>query len=141
VPAYRRAVEESALGVVTLTCAVSVDRVLRRAVRELEARGLEVFSVVDHSGEAADVGLTMPDTKLVIFGSPRAGTPLMLERPLLALDLPLKLLIWEADDAHVFLSYNDSSYLASRYQLSEQATAVLHGVEAIAHAIASTATR
>ena len=119
-------------GVVTLACAVGVDQALRRAVAELEARGLEVFAVVDHSGEAAEVGLTMPDTKLMIFGSPRAGTPLMLEHPLLALDLPLKLLIWEADDARVFVSYNDPGYLANRYQLSEPETAALRGVEVIA---------
>ena len=124
-------------GVVTLACAVGVDQALRRAVGELEARGLEVFAVVDHSGEAAEVGLTMPDTKLMIFGSPRAGTPLMLEHPLLALDLPLKLLIWEADDARVFVSYNDPGYLANRYQLSEPETAVLRGVEVIACVVVS----
>ena len=82
-------------GVVTLSGDGGVDQLLRRAVARIEALGLDVFAVIDHSGEAAEVGLTMPDTKLVLFGSPQAAAELMLAHPRIALDLPLKLLICE----------------------------------------------
>ena len=93
--------------------------------------------MIDHSGEAAEVGLTMPDTKLVIFGSPRGGTPLMLAHPLIALDLPLKLLLWENTVRCVFVSYNAPGYLATRYELSEHEAVALRVVETVARTIAS----
>ena len=123
-------------GVVTLTCPLTVDQALRRVVAQLEKLGVELFAVIDHSGEAGEVGLTMPDTKLVIFGNPRGGTPLMLAHPLIALDLPLKLLLWAADD-RVFVSYNEPSYLSQRYELSENEGNAVRIVEAIAQAVVS----
>jgi uncharacterized protein (DUF302 family) len=122
-------------GVVSSSCPVGLDQLLRRVVVQLEKMDLELFAVIDHSGEASKVGLTMPETKLVIFGSPRGGTPLMLAHPLVALDLPLKLLIWESDEHHVFVSYNAPSYLADRYGLSEQETQPLRAVETIVRAV------
>jgi uncharacterized protein (DUF302 family) len=125
-------------GVVSLPCPVAVDQLLRRVVVQLDKLDLELCAVVDHSGDAGEIGLTMPETKLVIFfGNPSLGTPLMLAHPLIALDLPLKLLIWETDDHHVFLSYNAPSYLADRYGLSEQETEPLRVVETIAQAVIS----
>ena len=117
---------------ITLACSDSVDALLRRVVRLVEGLGLEVFSVIDHNGEAAEVGLTMPDTKLVIFGSPRGGTPLMLAHPLIALDLPLKVLLWENTDRCVFVTYNAPDYFATRYELSEHETVALRVVETVA---------
>ncbi len=111
---------------------------LRRVVAEIEARQLTIFSVVDHSGEAAEVGLTMPETKLVIFGSPLHGTPLMLAHPELALDLPLKLLIWERGPGEVFVSYNTPEFLADRHGLSAPETDALRGVAVIAGIAAET---
>ena len=124
-------------GTVTHASPVGIDQLLRRVVVCLEDRGLELFAVIDHSGEAAEVGLDMPDTKLVIFGSPKGGTPLMLAHPLIALDLPLKLLLWETDDHDAFVSYNAPGYLAERYGLAARETEALGAVEAIARAVVS----
>jgi uncharacterized protein (DUF302 family) len=126
-------------GVVTLRGDGDVDRVLRRAVVQIEALGLEVFAVIDHSGDAAEAGLTMLDTKLVMFGSPEGGTGLMLAHPAIALDLPLKLLICESDDGHVSVSYNAPGYLAHRYGLTDDESNPLRLVEAIADSISDSA--
>jgi uncharacterized protein (DUF302 family) len=123
--------------VVTRACPVGVDQLLRRIVLQVEALGLQILAVIDHSGEAFDVGLNMPDTKLVLFGNPQAGTPLMRAHPLLALDLPLKLLIWESDDHDVFVTYNDPGYIADRYGLSPAETNALRVVEAITQSVVS----
>jgi uncharacterized protein (DUF302 family) len=122
-------------GIVTLESSVGVDELLRRVVAHVQSLGLEVFAVIDHSGAADEVGLTMPDTKLVLFGNPRGGTPLMLAHPLIALDLPPKLLIGSTTDDHVFLSYNAPTYLASRFELSKRETETVGIVDAIARAV------
>jgi uncharacterized protein (DUF302 family) len=129
---------ETSSGVVTLASRVRVDQVLRRVVTQLDQLGLELFAVIDHSGEAAKVGLMMPDTKLVIFGNPKGGTPLMLAHPLIALDLPLKLLLWETADHNTFVSYNAPSYLAERYRLSTHEADAIRVVETIARSVVST---
>jgi uncharacterized protein (DUF302 family) len=92
-----------------------------QTVRKLEelfaAKGVKLFAVIDHSGEAEKVGLEMPPTKLLIFGNPAAGTPLMLAAPSIALDLPLKILVSEDSSGKVWLSYNSSAYLQERHGL------------------------
>ncbi len=93
----------------------SVDETTRRLEAALKAKGIALFALVDHSGEAEKVGMSMRPTKLLIFGNPRAGTPLMIAAPTAAIDLPLKILIWEDSDGKVWLSYNDPVYLASRH--------------------------
>jgi uncharacterized protein (DUF302 family) len=102
--------------------------------RNIEDRGLTLFTVIDHSGEAKRVGLEMPDTKLVVFGSPAAGTPVMLAAPLSALDLPLKVLV--SADAHgsVSVSYNSPDYVSNRYHLSDELRSRLEAIEAITDA-------
>lgn len=95
-------------------------------------KGITLFSLVDHAGEAREVGLTMPPTKLLIFGSPRAGTPLMLAAPSLALDLPLKILVAQQPDGSVQLSWNDPAWLSARHNLPEEMQPVLAAVEALA---------
>ena len=90
----------------------------------LEAKGIKVFAVIDHSGEAERVGLKLRDTKLVVFGSPKAGTPVMVAAPLIALDLPLKILVW-ADDVQTRVSCTAPSTLAVRYDLSDELMAAL----------------
>lgn len=124
-------------GVVTLSCPISVDEALTRVVAQIEKLGVELFAVIDHSGEAVEVGLSMPETKLVIFGNPKGGTPIMVAHPLIALDLPLKLLIWETAEHSVFVSYNTPGYLGDRYGLSEPEIAALSAVEAIARIVVS----
>jgi len=76
-----------------------------------------VFALIDHSGEAAKVGMKMRPTKLLIFGNPKGGTPLMLAAPSIAIDLPLKILIWEDEQEKVWVSYNTPEYLAERHGL------------------------
>ena len=95
-----------------------------------EAKGMKVFAVIDHSGEAEKAGLELRETKVVIFGSPRAGTPVMAAAPLAALDLPLKVLIW-SDDGQTRVTYTAPTTLAARYGLSEELAARLAGIDAL----------
>jgi len=83
----------------------------------LQAKGVTLFALVDHSGEAARAGMTMRPTKLLIFGSPKAGTPLMLAAPSIAIDLPLKILVAEDEKGKVRISYNSPEYLLERHNL------------------------
>ena len=93
---------------------------MRRLQAAFAAKGLQVFAVIDHSGEAEKVGLKMRPTKVVIFGSPKAGTPLMVAAPSLAIDLPLKALVAEDAVGKVWLTYNDPEYLQERHGVPEQ---------------------
>ena len=97
-----------------------VEETLAKLKGILQAKGVNVFAVVDHSGEAEKAGLKMPDTTLVIFGSPKAGTPLMLAAPSAAIDLPLKILIAEDGAGKVWVSYNTPSYLQQRHGFPQQ---------------------
>src|SRR6266536_1095647 len=121
-------------GVVTKTSARPVPATLERLRAAVERMGLMVFVLVDHSGEAARAGLSMPDTKLLIFGSPAGGTPIMLAAPLAALDLPLKVLVWEDPAGGSFVSYVDPAYLAARHQLTDDLTARIAGINTITDA-------
>jgi uncharacterized protein (DUF302 family) len=97
----------------------------------LRARGIKQFAMVDHSGEGEQVGLQMRPTKLLIFGNPKAGTSLMVAAPSVAIDLPLKMLVWEDANGKVWISYNDPTYLAARHGLPAellQNIAVLEGI-------------
>ncbi len=93
----------------------SVPETVRRLETTLQQHGLTVFARIDHSAEAARVGLAMNPTQLLIFGSPKAGTPLMIAAPSLAIDLPLKALVWQDAQGKVWLSYNDPAYLQQRH--------------------------
>ncbi len=93
-------------------------------------KGMKVFAVIDHSGEAKRVGLDLRDTKVVIFGSPQAGTPVMVAAPLAALDMPLKVLIW-SDDGQTKVTYTAPTALAARYGLSEELAARLAGIDGL----------
>ena len=95
----------------------SVDETVERLKKILQAKGVALFALVDHSGEAEKVGMRMPATKLLIFGSPKAGTPLMLTAPSVAIDLPLKILVAEDEKGKVWISYNSSAYLQERHKL------------------------
>jgi uncharacterized protein (DUF302 family) len=107
-------------GMVHLSSAYPVPETLERLESILKAKGLTVFCRVDHSGEAEKVGLKMNPTKLVIFGSPKGGTPLMVASPTLAIDLPLKALIWEDAGGTVWVSYNTAEYLKARHNISDE---------------------
>ncbi|MGA2369077.1 MAG: DUF302 domain-containing protein [Candidatus Korobacteraceae bacterium] len=107
-------------GLIHLASKYSVDETLRRLEELLQQKGLTVFAKVDHSGEAAKVGLEMRPTRLLIFGSPKAGTPLMKASPSLAIDLPLKALFWQDADGKVWLTYNDPAYLMRRHNVPSE---------------------
>ncbi|MGO9267182.1 MAG: DUF302 domain-containing protein [Candidatus Binataceae bacterium] len=118
-------------GIVHLSSRYSVPDTLTRLESLLEARGLAVFGRVDHSGEAERVGLKMRPTRLIIFGSPKAGTPLMVASPTLAIDLPLKALIWEDAEGKVWLSYNSPEYLQQRHDVPGELVKNITGIGAL----------
>ena len=97
----------------------SVEQAVERLMALLHTKGVTLFALVDHSGEAAKVGMKMPPTKLLIFGNPKAGTPLMLAAPSVAIDLPLKILVWEDAQGTTWLSYNRPAYLQARHGVPE----------------------
>ena len=102
-------------GIVSKQSNHTVDETLKNLTRALETKGVTVFSIVDHSGEAEKVGLKMRPTKLIIFGNPKAGTPLMLAAPSVAIDLPLKILVSEDEGGRVWISYNSPDYVMQRH--------------------------
>jgi uncharacterized protein (DUF302 family)/uncharacterized membrane protein YidH (DUF202 family) len=110
----------------------SVEETLERLKNILQSKGVTLFAVVDHSGEAEKAGMKMRPTKLLIFGNPKAGTPLMLAAPSSAIDLPLKILIWEDDRGKTWLSYNSPEYLLKRHGLPESLLSNISVVEALA---------
>jgi uncharacterized protein (DUF302 family) len=120
--------------VVTKLSPWSVTDTVARLSAIVAAKGLKLFAVIDQSGEAEAVGLNLRDTKLVIFGSPEAGTPVMDASPLAALDLPLKVLVW-LDRHQTKLSYTAPHELGARYDLSEDLVKRLAGIEAITDAV------
>src|ERR1700688_3509450 len=102
-------------GIVTQPGNHSVDDTVEKLKEILQARGVTLFAVIDHSGEAQKVGMKMPPTKLLIFGNPKGGTPLMPAAPSVAIDLPLKILVWEDVQGKVWVSYNSPAYLQERH--------------------------
>lgn len=119
-------------GIVDTPSSHSVDQTAEKLKEILVAKGVNLFALVDHSGEAEKVGLKMPPTKLLIFGSPKAGTPLMLAAPSIAIDLPLKILVWEDSDGKVWVSYNSPAYLQERHSLPPGLLQNIAVVEALA---------
>ena len=119
---------------VTKTSPWPVAETVSRLRAVLKSKGIKLFTVIDHSGEAEAAGLELRDTKVVIFGNPAAGTPVMDAAPLAALDLPLKVLVW-ADGEQTKLSYTAPAALAARYELSDELAARLAGIDAIADAV------
>src|SRR5580698_10855118 len=107
-------------GIVSKPSKYSVPETLHRLETILTSKGIQVFALVNHSGEAEKVGLSMPPTQLLIFGSPKGGTPIMLAEPLSAIDLPLKALAWQDAAGKVWLSYNDPEYLHHRFSTPPQ---------------------
>jgi len=106
-------------GIVDVPSNHSVDETVARLKGILQSKGITLFALIDHSGEAAKVGMKMLPTKLLIFGNPKAGTPLMLAAPSIAIDLPLKILVWEDAQGKVWLSYNSPEYLEERHGLPQ----------------------
>ena len=121
-------------GILTKESPRSVADTVARLLELTAAKGLKVFAVIDHSGQAKERGLELRDTKVVLFGSPEAGTPVMVAAPLVALDLPLKVLVW-ADEGQTKVSYTAPSALASRFHLSDDLAGRLAGIEGLTDAL------
>jgi uncharacterized protein (DUF302 family) len=119
-------------GVVDKPSNHSVEQTVDRLKDILESKGVKLFALVDHSGEAEKAGMKMPPTKLLIFGDPKAGTPLMLAVPIVAIDLPLKILVWEDAQSKTWVSYNSSSYLQERHNLPTELLQNIAVVESLA---------
>ena len=119
-------------GIIDTASSHSVDETVEKLKGILQAKGVTLFALVDHSGEAEKVGMKMRPTKLLIFGSPKAGTPLMLAAPSVAIDLPLKILIWEDREGKVWVSYNSLPYLQERHGLPKELLQNIGVVETLA---------
>ena len=102
-------------GLVLVRSRYSVDETVRRLEAAFAEKGLQVFAVIDHSGEAEKAGLNMRPTKVLIFGSPKGGTPLMVAAPSLAIDLPMKALVAQDVEGEVWVTYNSPEYLQERH--------------------------
>ena len=119
-------------GIVNIASKHSVDQTVEKLEEILKAKGVKLFALVDHSGEAAKAGMQMRPTKLLIFGNPKGGTPLMIASPSIAIDLPLKILVWEDGNGKVWVSYNSLAYLQARHHLPQELVANIALVEGLA---------
>ena len=123
-------------GLVDLPSKHSVDETVEKLKGILQSKGVTLFAMIDHSGEAAKAGLKMRPTKLLIFGNPKSGTPVMLAAPSSAIDLPLKILIWEDAQGKVWVAYNSPAYLRERHDFPPELVQNIAVVEALAKAAA-----
>jgi uncharacterized protein (DUF302 family) len=122
----------SGAGIVTIPSHQSMDETIEKLEQILQAKGVKLFALVDHGGEAEKAGLRMPPTKLLIFGNPKAGTPLMVASPSIAIDLPIKILVAEDSEGKVWISYNDPAYLQERHGLPAELVPNIAVVQALA---------
>jgi len=116
-------------GIITKRSPFSVEETLEHLQEAMRNRGLSVFAHINHSGEAERVGLKMQEAHVLFFGNPKAGTPLMIATPLVALDLPLKVLVWQSNDGGVWVSYTSIAYLAVRYSIPLELTENIVGID------------
>src|SRR5262245_3759129 len=118
-------------GIVTWPSPFSLKETLERLQEAIQSRNLTLFAHIDHSGEAKRAGLTMQEAHVLIFGNPKAGTPLMIASPLLALDLPLKVLVWQGNNNQVWVSSTSTTYLAARYSIPQDLTRNIAGIDVL----------
>lgn len=118
-------------GIVSRPSPFSVEETLQRLQKTIQRLNLSLFAHINHSGEAQRVGLKMQEAHVLIFGNPKAGTPLMIASPLLALDLPLRVLVWQNEDGRVWVSFTDVDYLRVRYSLPQELVGNIAGVSGL----------
>jgi len=123
-------------GIITIPSNHSVEETIDKLKAILQSKGITLFALIDHSGEAARAGMEMRPTKLLIFGSPKGGTPVMLAAPSSAIDLPLKILIWEDAQGKVWVTYNGPMYLQERHNIPTELLPNLSVIEALAKSAA-----
>jgi uncharacterized protein (DUF302 family) len=119
-------------GIITVSTHRTVDETVDKIKSLLVNRGIKLFAFIDHSGEAEAIGMKMPPTKLLVFGNPKGGTPLMLASPMIAIDLPLKILVAEDANGKRWISYNSPQYLKNRHGLSDELVKNIAIIEALA---------
>jgi uncharacterized protein (DUF302 family) len=124
-------------GIIHVPSNHSVDEIVDKLRSILAAKGVTLFALIDHSGEAEKIGMRMPPTKLLIFGNPKGGTPIMLASPGSAIDLPLKILVWQDNAGKSWLSYNSTQYLKERHHLPDELLKNIAVVEALASTAAN----
>jgi uncharacterized protein (DUF302 family) len=122
---------EAVNGLITKPSKGSVEDITQSLTAILKSKGIALFALIDHSGEAEKAGLKMPPTKLLIFGNPRGGTPVMLAAPTIAIDLPLKVLVWEDAGGKAWVSFNDPAYLQNRHHVPAELVKNISVVEAL----------
>ena len=122
-------------GITTKLSQFSVDETLARLQTTISSRGFSVFAHINHSGGAEKIGLKMQEAHVLIFGNAKSGTPLMIASPLLALDLPLKTLVWQSHDGRVWVSYNSTAYLAARYSIPQTLIRNIAGIDALIESV------
>jgi uncharacterized protein (DUF302 family) len=118
-------------GIITKLSPFSVEETLEHLQEAMRSRSLNIFARINHTEEAARVGLKMQEAHVLIFGNPKAGTPLMIASPLLALDLPLRVLVWQSGDSHVWVSYISVAYLTARYSIPKELTGNIAGIDGL----------
>jgi uncharacterized protein (DUF302 family) len=122
-------------GLISKASKASVEETTERFAVLLRTKGITLFALVDHSGEAEKAGLKMPPTKLLIFGNPKGGTPVMLAAPTIAIDLPLKVLVWEDAGGKAWVSFNDPAYLQNRHHVPGELVKNISVVEGLVDAV------
>ena len=122
-------------GIIHVRSPYPVPETVTRLESVLTSRGLSIFASIDHSGEAEKVGMKMNPTRLIIFGSPKGGTPAMIAAPTLAIDLPMKALIWEDSERMVWISYNSAEYLRQRHHIPEEFLKPFVAIEPLLHSV------
>jgi uncharacterized protein (DUF302 family) len=127
-------------GLTTVPSSFGSKETMDRLEKEIKARGLTIFARVDHSAGAAEVGLTLRPTELLIFGNAKGGTPLMQANQTVGIDLPLKALVWQDGSGKTWLSYNAPSWIAKRHALGTEVNPAVHAMDALLSAVAKTAT-
>jgi uncharacterized protein (DUF302 family) len=130
----------SADGLITVSSSFGPEETMKRLEAEVRATGMTVFVRVDHAAGAAEAGLPLRPTDLLIFGAARGGTPLMQAAQTIGIDLPLKALVWQDEEGKTFLSYNDPAYLAHRHGLADLVKPVVDAMTGALKAIAAKAT-
>src|SRR5918996_6381883 len=123
-------------GLINIPSNHSVDETVEKLKGILQSKGITLFALIDHSGEAAKMGMEMRPTKLLIFGNPKAGTPVMLAAPSSAIDLPHKILIWEDAKGTVWVTYNSPAYLQERHNIPVELLPNVSVIEALAKSAA-----
>lgn len=127
-------------GLTTIASAHSVKQTIDLIESDVKSKGMTVFARIDHAAGAKDVGLALPPTQLLIFGTAKAGTPLMQSNQVIGIDLPLKMLAWEGASGKTWLTYNDPAWIAKRHGLGHELDQAVSGTAAALDAIAKRAT-